>query len=108
MSPEGARSRLRLDALRFGHYTSHPKPFQVQRLLDQRLDPHRHPLSDHLQVPYPLRTTNIVLRTLSFPIPPPASNLPRFSRRTARRLVRPDIEEPATGATIAAPVAIRW
>ena len=39
------------------------------------------PLSDHLQVPYPLRTPNIVPRMLSFPVPTPASNLPRFSRR---------------------------
>ena len=34
--------------------SAHSKPLQVQRLLDQRLDPHRHPLRDHLQVQYPL------------------------------------------------------
>ena len=58
--------------------SAHSKPLQVQRLLDQRLDPHRHPLRDHLQVQYPLLTPNIVPTMLSLPAPTPPQIRPGF------------------------------
>ena len=42
------------DLVRPAFDSAHPKPLQIQRLLDQRLDPNRYLLRDHLQVPYPL------------------------------------------------------